>query len=165
MALFLPERFVTRQRLLTSSLIVLVVSMMSLLSLTLGPFGSPWPIAILWAICGWAGLGPNSATSLLMLVLGLWVDVLSGTHLGTWAFVALGSFVLSLLAQNFFGLGNLRPLVKCAVCGVIMMIVMIGFELAQHQRLVILDAILPVLTATILYPLVDKWFDLSEDDI
>jgi cell shape-determining protein MreD len=164
MVAILPKRAVTRQRVLFGSFLVALTSLLSVGAFNVGPFGAPWPLAILWAICGWVSFGPNSMTAVLMLILGLWIDVLSGTRLGSWAFVALASFAFALLAQHFVGLGNYQSLFKAAICGAIMLVVIIGFELGQRQRLEIFGAILPIFTATLLYPFVARWFDLSEDE-
>lgn len=159
----LPGRLATRQRLIAGAALVAGTSLLNLIAFELGPFGSPWPIALLWAVCGWAGLGPNVATSCLLFVLGLWVDALTGAQLGSWAFVALISHGLLLVFARFLGTGNLGRVGSSVVSGVIMLFVMVALGFWRHGSLYILGLLLPLIIAVALYRFVGGVFELSED--
>jgi rod shape-determining protein MreD len=160
----LPGRLATRQRLFVGALLVMAVSLFNLIALELGPFGSPWPIALLWPICGWVGLGPNVTTAGLLFGLGLWVDVLTGAPLGSWAFIALLTLGVLLLLVRFVGFGGLGPAASAIVTGVIMAITMILFGVWRGAGFYVLGSLLPLLTAVAAYPFVRKLFELSEDE-
>jgi hypothetical protein len=159
----LPGRLATRQRLLVGAMIVAGTSLLNLIAFELGPFGSPWPIALLWAVCGWTGLGPNVATSFLLFILGLWVDTLTGAQLGTWAFVALISHSVLLLFARFLGTGTLGRVGSSVVCGGVMFVVMLALGFWQHGGFYILGLLLPLIIAVALYRFVGGVFELSED--
>jgi hypothetical protein len=160
----LPSRLVTRQKLLTGSLVVMAVSVLQLIGFDLWIFGSPWPIALLWAACGWAGLGPNMATAGLLFALGIWVDVLTGSVVGTWAFIALLTHGVTLLSARFFGTGALSPLVNCALGGIVMICIIAVFSFWQHKGIDLFGALTPILSSIAFYFLVSSWFELSEDE-
>jgi hypothetical protein len=160
----LPSRLVTRQRLAIGTLLIAVISMCQLLRFELWSLGSPWPIALLWAACGWTGLGVSVGTASILFALGLWMDILTGATLGTWAFVGLATHGLSLLSARFLGTGSASPIVNCALSGVIMTSVMIVFALWQNKGIDLIGSVLPVLGAIVLYFWVGRWFELSEDE-
>jgi hypothetical protein len=160
----LPGRPATRQRLFVASLIVVVGSFLNLIPLEFGPFGSPWPIVLLWAVCGWSGLGASLATSCLLFGLGLWVDLLTGTLFGTWALLATITHGLTLVGARYLGSSSVGPLVNCAISGVIMLAVMALFGLWQHKSFDLIGSVLPILSAVLLYRFVASWFELSEDE-
>jgi hypothetical protein len=164
MAGVMPARLATRQRLALGTVIVALVSILQIVQLNLWTFIFPWPLALLWAACGWSGLGVNIGTSLTLTGLGLWVDVLTGSTLGTWAAIGLITHGLTVLAARFLGTGSAGPVVNCAVSGFIMICVMMIFTLWQNEGFDPFGIIVPVLMAIALYVLVGRWFELSEDE-
>jgi hypothetical protein len=161
----LPGRLATRQRLIIGALVVAFVSIFNLIAVDLGPiFGSPWPIALLWAICGWSKLGANLSTGCLIFVLGCWLDVLTGSSLGTWPCIGLVTLCLTLAANNFLGLGSLSPVASCAVSGFFMLIVMSILSLWQSQQLYFLGSITSIFSAVAIYFAIWEQFELSEDE-
>jgi hypothetical protein len=164
MAGVLPARLATRQRLALGTIIVAFVSILQIVQVDMWTFIFPWPMALLWAVCGWSGLGVSIGTSLILAALGLWVDVLTGSTLGTWAAIALITHGLTVLAARFLGTGNGGPVINCAVSGFIMICVMMFFTMWQNNGFDPLGIILPVLMAIALYVAVGRWFELSEDE-
>jgi hypothetical protein len=160
----MPGRLVTRQRLFVGALFVMGISLLNLIGLELGPFGSPWPIALLWPVCGWAGLGPNLTTASLLFFLGLWVDVLTGAHLGSWTFVALLTHSVLLLVARFVGLGGLSRTINSIICGVIMLLIMIVLGIVRGTGLYLLGSLLPIASAIGMYYFVGQLFELKEDE-
>jgi hypothetical protein len=161
----LPGRLATRQRLIIGALIVAAVSILNLVTLDVGPiFGSPWPIALLWAVCGWSKLGANLATASLIFALGCWVDMLTGSVLGTWACAGLLTMALTLAASKYVGLSGLNPVMSCAVSGFFLGIILPALGLLQNQQSNFLGNILSIMTAIGLYQVVSKFFELSEDE-
>jgi hypothetical protein len=161
----LPMRRATRQRLAVGTLIVVLVSLLHLVSVNLGIFGSLWPIPLLWAACGWSGLGANAGTAVLLFGLGLWFDVLTGSNFGTWAMIGLGTHIVMLLASRFLGLGSVSNVVNCALSGFFMLCVMILLSLIQNTGMNLAGMMTPLITTISLYFFVGKWFELSEDEI
>jgi hypothetical protein len=160
----LPGRLATRQRLAVGTLIVAGVSLFQLIPFELWVFGSPWPIAILWAACGWTGLGISAGTSLILMGLGLWFDILTGSALGSWAVIGLATHGLSHLSSRFLGTGGASPIVNCALTGVMMICVMVVFALWQNRGIDLIGIVTPVVSAVALYFFVSRWFELFEDD-
>ncbi len=159
-----PGRLATRQRLISGALLVVGTSLLNLIALEVGPFGSPWPVALLWAACGWSGLGPNVTTAGLLFLLGLWVDVLTGAQLGTWPLVTLLTHGIVMLLTRFLGAGNAGYLGNASTAGFVMIVttIVIGFWRGAHFY--VLGAILPVVSAVLLYHFVGRFFELSEDE-
>jgi hypothetical protein len=164
MAALLPRRLITRQRLAIGTLIVASVSLLQLISLEVWILGSLWPIGLLWAACGWTGLGANIATAFAMFCLGLWLDLLTGAALGTWAFIGVATLGLSLLSAHFLGTGSARPVVNAAITGLIMLAVMFALAIWQNNGFDLLNMVMQTAVAIALYELVSKWFELSEDE-
>jgi hypothetical protein len=160
----LPGRIVTRQRLLVGVLIVAGASLFNLIALEIGPFGSPWPLALLWVVCGWSGLGPNVTTATLLFALGLWVDVLTGSPLGTWAAIVLISHAISLAMTRFLGTGSLGRMGSAILTGAVMLLVMLVVGFWRDRSFYVLGAVLPLIGAIGLYPFVGDLFELSEDE-
>jgi hypothetical protein len=160
----LPGRQATRQRLLVGGLIVAGISVLNLIALEVGPFGSPWPVALLWAACGWAGLGPNVTTAGLLFLLGIWVDALTGAPLGTWAAIALLTHAILIVMIRFLGIGNLGRIGNASVAALVMFLCMLGVGVWQSGSFYFLGAVLPIVSAVILYQLVGQFFELSEDE-
>jgi hypothetical protein len=160
-----PSRLPTQQRLLGGAGLVAVVSLLNLIAVDLGQvFGSPWPVALMWAICGWAALGPNVGVAFLLFVLGLWADVLSGAALGTWSALALITYGLTLLVEHYLGTAELAPLASCAVTGLLMLSVMALFGVLQNQQLNLVGNLTSICLSVGLYHFVSKYFELPEDE-
>ena len=160
----LPGRLATRQRLFTGAILVAGISLLNLIPLEFGPFGSPWPIALLWAACGWAGLGPNLTAAGLLFILGLWIDALSGTPLGLWSSVALLTTAVTIGLSQYLGLGSLGRLGNAGVSGIAMLVIMVIANLWRGAHFYLLGAVLPIVTAIIAYQFVGRLFELSEDE-
>lgn len=160
----LPGRLATRQRLFVGVVIVAITSLLNLIAVELGPFGSPWPIALLWAASGWAGLGPNVTTAALLFSLGLWVDVLVGTPFGTWSGVTLLTHGIVILMARYLGTSNLGRLGRAIICACVMLLVMTLIGLWQGGGINFLSAILPLGVAVGLNIFVGKFFELSEGE-
>jgi hypothetical protein len=157
-------RLVTRQRLLVSSAIVLLVSLFQLMAFDMWIFGSPWPIPLLWAACGWAGLGASAGTATLLFALGLWFDVVTGSSLGTWAAITLVTHAVTLLSARFLGADGASAMVHCALSGFVMLIVMAIFSIWQNGTISLVGMLTPIVTTIALYRLVGRWFELAEDE-
>jgi hypothetical protein len=146
----LPVRLSAPKGLAAGALIVVLVSLLNLVPFEIEYVGSPWPLALLWPVCGWAGHGVSIKIALILFALGLWLDILTGTALGTWVFIGLSTYGLTL--------------VNCAVSGATMVFVMALFALWQNKGIDVVGMIVPVLTAIALYFFVGNWFELSEDE-
>lgn len=149
---------------MVGAFLVVAVSILNLIALEIGPLGSPWPIALLWPICGWAGLGPNVTTASLLFGLGLWVDILTGAPLGTWAFIALVSHGVILTLARFVGTRSLGRLSNGVIASIAMAITMILFGLWRDTGFYVVGSILPLVTAVIFYHFFGKVFELAEDE-
>jgi hypothetical protein len=160
----MPGRLATRQRLFVGAMLVVAASLLNLIAVEFGPLGSPWPIALLWAACGWAGLGPNVTTAGLLFVLGVWVDVLTGAPLGTWALVTLSTHGITILLARFQGTGNLGYVGNASVSGFVMILISVVINFWRYGHFYLLGFILPVGCAIAIYHLVGRFFELSEDE-
>jgi hypothetical protein len=160
----LPGRLATRQRLMVGALLVMGVSLLNLIPLNLGPFGSVWPLALLWPVWGWAGLGPNATTAGLLFILGLWVDFLTGAHLGTWATVALTSHGLILLLTRFVGLASFGPVAGACIGGAVLALVIFVFGAWHTGSFVGLSMSFQIIAAIGLYRVLWPIFELEEDE-
>lgn len=161
----LPGRNATRQRLILGAGVVALASVLQLISIDLGQtFGSPWPIALLWAACGWSKLGPNLATSFLIFMLGCWVDLLTGSVLGTWAFAGLATLGLTIASIKYLGLSGMSSVVGCAVSGFFMLVIVAAIGVWQTQSFYLLGNIVSVGVAVVLYIPLRKLFEVSEEE-
>jgi hypothetical protein len=160
----LPVRLSAPKGLAAGALIVVLVSLLNLVPFEIEYVGSPWPLALLWPVCGWAGHGVSIKIALILFALGLWLDILTGTALGTWVFIGLSTYGLTLLSARFLGMNGAGPMVNCAVSGATMVFVMALFALWQNKGIDLVGMIVPVLTAIALYFFVGNWFELSEDE-
>jgi hypothetical protein len=160
----LPGRLATRQRLFIGAMVVVGTSLLNLIAVEAGPFGSPWPIALLWAACGWAGLGPNVTTAGLLFVLGLWVDALTGAPMGTWALVTLLTHGLTILSARFLGVGNLGYVGNASISGLFMILISILVSVLRGTSFYLIGMISPVLGAIVVYHFLGRLFELSEDE-
>jgi hypothetical protein len=96
----IPARPTARRKLWWGAVIVMIASLPSAAPFNVGPFGTPWPLALIWAALGWASLGPMVVSGVLLFALGLWLDALTGAPLGSWAFVALVAHGSALLQRR-----------------------------------------------------------------
>ena len=160
-----PDRVVARQRLLIGTIIVAATSLLNLIPLEFGILGSPWPVGLLWAICGWSGLGPNLTTATLLFFLGLWVDILTAATLGTWAFIALSTHAATLVTAQYLGTNGLGRIGSIAVSGTIMLLIMTVFQLWRGSNFFFVGTILTIVSAIGLYHYVGFIFELCEDEL
>lgn len=121
-------------------------------------FGAPWPLALIWAACGWLSLGPNAGVAALLFGLGLFLDWISAAPLGAWAFCGLITHAAGLLQHRF--LGRLEPdgPGQALFSGLTMIVAGLFVSLLLGQPMAVLAMIVPVITGTLLYGLVARWF-------
>jgi hypothetical protein len=161
----LPGRPATRQRLIVGALIVAGVGLCNLISIDLWyGFGSVWPIGLLWAACGWSRLGPHPSTATLIFLLGLWTDALTGAPMGTWALAGLVTHFVTIIMYQFLGLSSLGKVATCAICAIVMMIVINVIGLWQQNALYVLGNLVPLSITVGLYGLIGQWFELYEEE-
>ena len=164
MSTLLPGRPSTRSRLFSGLAVVAGTSLLNLVSLTLGPFGSIWPASLLWAACGWANQGPNAVIALMLFGLGLWVDLLTGGPLGAWAVVALVAHALTMLTARFSVAMASRPRGAAAITGLFFLVAAFIVSISSGKGFNVLSILVPIISAVLTYSWVAPWFDLSEDE-
>lgn len=164
MSTLLPGRPSTRSRLFSGLAIVAGTSLLNLVSLTVGPFGSIWPASLIWAACGWANQGPNAVIALLLFGLGLWVDLLTGGPLGAWAVVALIAHTLTILTARFSVAMASTPMGAAAITGLFFLVAAFVLSISSGKGFNVLSILVPIISAVVTYPLVAAWFDLSKDE-
>jgi hypothetical protein len=160
----LPGRPSTRSRLFSGLAIVAGTSLLNLVSLTLGPFGSIWPASLIWAACGWANQGPNAVIALMLFGLGLWVDLLTGGPLGAWAVVALIAHTLTILTARFSVAMASTPMGAAAITGLFFLVAAFVLSISSGKGFNVLSILVPTISAVVIYPWVAAWFDLSKDE-
>ncbi|MCA3693790.1 hypothetical protein [Aquidulcibacter sp.] len=164
MSTLLPGRPSTRSRLFSGLAIVAGTSLLNLVSLNLGPFGSIWPASLIWAACGWANQGPNALISVLLFLLGLWLDLLTGGPLGAWAVVALLAHGLTILTARLSVAMASTPLGSAAITGFFFLLAAFILSISSGKGFNVLAILVPIISAVITYPWLAPWFDLSEDE-
>lgn len=164
MSTLLPGRPSTRSRLFFGLAIVAGTSLLNLVSLNLGPFGSIWPASLIWAACGWANQGPNAVIGLMLFGLGLWVDLLTGGPLGAWAVVALIAHALTILTARFSVAMASTPMGSAAVTGLFFLVAAFILSISSGKGFNVLSILAPMVSAVVTYPWMAPWFDLSEDE-
>ena len=164
MSTLLPGRPSTRSRLFSGLAIVAGTSLLNLVSLNLGPFGSIWPASLIWAACGWANQGPNALIGLLLFLLGLWLDLLTGGPLGAWAVVALIAHGLTMLTARFSTMMATTPLGSAAITGFFFLLAALILSISSGKGFNVLAILVPIISAVVTYPWLAPWFDLSEDE-
>ena len=164
MSTLLPGRPSTRSRLFSGLAIVAGTSLLNLVSLTLGPFGSIWPASLIWAACGWANQGPNAVIALMLFGLGLWVDLLTGGPLGAWAVVALIAHTLTILTARFSVAMASTPMGAAALTGLFFLVAAFVLSISSGKGFNVLSILVPTISAVVIYPWVAAWFDLSKDE-
>jgi len=160
----IPGRPSTRSRLFSGLAIVAGTSLLNLVSLTLGPFGSIWPASLIWAACGWANQGPNAVIALMLFGLGLWVDLLTGGPLGAWAVVALIAHTLTILTARFSVAMASTPMGAAALTGLFFLVAAFVLSISSGKGFNVLSILVPTISAVVIYPWVAAWFDLSKDE-
>jgi hypothetical protein len=160
----IPGRPSTRSRLFSGLAIVAGTSLLNLVSLTLGPFGSIWPASLIWAACGWANQGPNAVIALMLFCLGLWVDLLTGGPLGAWAVVALIAHTLTILTARFSVAMASTPMGAAALTGLFFLVAAFVLSISSGKGFNVLSILVPTISAVVIYPWVAAWFDLSKDE-
>jgi hypothetical protein len=144
--------------------IVAGTSLLNLVSINLGPFGSIWPASLIWAACGWANQGPNAVVGLMLFSLGLWVDLLTGGPLGAWAVVALIAHALTMLTARFSVSMASTPLGAAAVTGLFFLVAAFMLSISSGKGFNVLAILVPTVSAILAYPWMAPWFDLSEEE-
>jgi hypothetical protein len=144
--------------------IVAGTSLLNLVSLTLGPFGSIWPASLIWAACGWANQGPNAVIALMLFGLGLWVDLLTGGPLGAWAVVALIAHALTMLTARFSVAMAATPRGAATITGLFFLVAAFILSISSGKGFNVLSILVPILSAVLTYAWVAPWFDLSEEE-
>jgi hypothetical protein len=144
--------------------IVAGTSLLNLVSLTLGPFGSIWPASLIWAACGWANQGPNAVVALMLFGLGLWVDLLTGGPLGAWAVVGLIAHALTMLTARFSVAMAATPLGAAAITGLFFLVAAFILSISSGKGFNVLSILVPTISAVLTYSWVAPWFDLSEEE-
>ncbi|WP_395778992.1 hypothetical protein [Aquidulcibacter sp.] len=139
-------------------------SLLNLVSLTLGPFGSIWPASLIWAACGWANQGPNAVIALMLFGLGLWVDLLTGGPLGAWAVVALIAHALTMLTARFSVAMAATPRGAATITGLFFLVAAFILSISSGKGFNVLSILVPILSAVLTYAWVAPWFDLSEEE-
>jgi hypothetical protein len=161
----LPGRPSTRLRLFSGLAIVAGTSLLNLVSLNLGPFGSIWPASLIWAACGWANQGPNAVIGLMLFGLGLWVDLLTGGPLGAWAVVALIAHALTMLTARLSVAMTSTPTGLAAITGLFFLVATIFLSILSGEGFNVISILVPIISAVVTYQWVAPWFDLSEDEV
>lgn len=164
MSTLLPGRPSTRSRLFSGLAIVAGTSVLNLVSINLGPFGSIWPASLIWAACGWANQGPSAVVGLMLFCLGLWVDLLTGGPLGAWAVVALIAHALTMLTARFSVAMASTPMGAAAVTGLFFLVAAFMLSISSGKGFNVLAILVPTVSAILAYPWVAPWFDLSEEE-
>lgn len=164
MSTLIPGLPSTRSRLFSGLAIVAGTSLLNLVSLTLGPFGSIWPASLIWAACGWANQGPNAVIALMLFGLGLWVDLLTGGPLGAWAVVALIAHTLTILTARFSVAMASTPMGAAAITGLFFLVAAFVLSISSGKGFNVLSILVPTISAVVIYPWVAAWFDLSKDE-
>ena len=164
MSTLIPGRPSTRSRLFSGLAIVAGTSLLNLVSLTLGPFGSIWPASLIWAACGWANQGPNAVIALMLFGLGLWVDLLTGGPLGAWAVVALIAHTLTILTARFSVAMASTPMGAAALTGLFFLVAAFVLSISSGKGFNVLSILVPTISAVVIYPWVAAWSDLSKDE-
>ncbi len=164
MSTLLPGRPSTRSRLFSGLAIVAGTSLLNLVSLNLGPFGSIWPASLIWAACGWANQGPNAVICLLLFILGLWLDLLTGGPLGAWAVVALVAYGLTMLTARLSVAMASTPLGAAAITGFFFLLAAFILSISSGKGFNVLAILVPIVSAVVTYPWLAPWFDLSEEE-
>jgi hypothetical protein len=144
--------------------IVAGTSLLNLVSLTLGPFGSIWPASLIWAACGWANQGPNAVIALMLFGLGLWVDLLTGGPLGAWAVVALIAHALTMLTARFSVAMAATPRGAATITGLFFLVATFILSISSGKGFNVLSILVPIVSAVLTYAWVAPWFDLSEEE-
>jgi rod shape-determining protein MreD len=161
---FLPARPEARRRLAWSTGLVAALSLLNLVPVSFGMLGSPWPLVLLWPICGWTSLGPSLVAAFLLFCLGLWVDVITGGPLGMWALVALGAHGLLLLLGRLMNIAGLDAPVKMALTTGLTIVMCVLVGLLESQPIGVAAMIVPCLGASLTYRFVRHWFEFEEDE-
>lgn len=164
MSTLLPGRPSTRSRLFSGLAIVAGTSLLNLVSINLGPFGSIWPASLIWAASGWANQGPNAVIGLMLFGLGLWVDLLTGGPLGAWAVVALIAHALTMLTSRFSVAMSSTPMGAAAITGLFFLVAAFILSISSGKGFNVLSILVPIVSAVLTYSWVAPWFDLSKDE-
>lgn len=166
MSSLIPARPAARRRLWSGAALVAAACLPAAMPVEFGSFGSPWPLVLIWPALGWAALGPMALSAVLLFALGVWLDVLSGAPLGSWAFVVLVAHASALLQRRgltvmpvFAGNG----LGACAGVALVACLAALGLNLATGSASGWMALILPCIGAVALHPFVARWFEFEDE--
>jgi hypothetical protein len=164
LSLFWPTRPAARRRLFTGAAIVAASGLLTLMPIDLGAFGNPAPLTILWAACGWTSLGPSPAAGVLLLLLGLWLDMLTGGPPGGWALVALCAHAGLLVQSRWMALQPPGPVWACAIVALMALAIAIVINLVRGSPAGALAMLAPSALAVVGYAWAHPLFTFDEDE-
>jgi cell shape-determining protein MreD len=143
--------------------IVIAVQVLILVPLNLGFLGSPWPIAIIWAIAGWSVLGPDWRIGALLFLLGLLTDAICSTNIGTNALIYLLTYGATLMFSKTFGFTAKGEWVEGAIIvGIYLFAALItGILIGSLPNLI--RMFVPALLSIALYPFMARFFIVTRD--
>jgi hypothetical protein len=159
---FLPAHPQLRRKLLPGFAVLLGVGLLSLMPLSLGPLGAPWPLALVWAAAGWSRSGALVGPAVLIGLAGLWLDGVTGGPTGAWAFVGLAAYGGTLLQQATVGQFPVQVLQGAATAGYAL-VAGVLLTLLRGDLSGILALVLPCLGAALLFALAEPLYSLDEE--
>jgi hypothetical protein len=156
--LFLPNRANDRRRLYAGAALVALTGLANLIPISFGVLGSPWPLGLVWAACGWLSLGPNAVVVILLLGLGLLLDLVTGSPLGAWAFCGLATYALGLAQRRWLTRLDVEGLPQIAASCFYMTLACLFVGLILGSIWAVFGLILPLAGAVFLYALIAPMF-------
>lgn len=145
------------------SVIVLAFQLLTLAPFNLEIVGQVWPVAIIWAIGGWAIIGPDYKIGAIVFFLGLTMDVISGISLGTYALLYLFCYAGVLLKFKFITIAPHGSFGEGALIGIIYILASILAGILTGNIPNIFQIIIPCCSAVILYRFMVKFFIITKD--
>jgi hypothetical protein len=158
----LPAHPQLRRKLGPGFAVLLGVGLLSYVPVSMGPFGAPWPLALVWAAAGWSRSGALVVPALLIGLAGLWLDGVTGGPTGAWAFVGLAAYGLTLVQHATIGQLPVRELQGAATAGYALMAGVV-LTLLRGDLSGILALVLPCLGAALLFALAEPLYSLDEE--
>lgn len=143
--------------------IVVLVQMLSLVPLNLGFLGSPWPYAIIWAIAGWAVLGPDWRIGILIFFLGILTDYLCAATIGTNALLYLLTYGGTLLIARVLGFIAKGERIEGAMVFGLYLIAALVTGLIVGTIPNVIRMLAPAVLTVVLYPFMARFFIVTRD--
>lgn len=150
-------------QLFKGALIVIGFEILRLINISIFGLGSIWPIAILWAICCWAPLGPNISTASVIFLLGLFLDAVAGTPLGIWALVYLTNFSIMIFVLRFMGKSSFNQYLNITVASFVMVVSTLFVGLVTDHVPNLKQLIIPLFVTIILFPYFSGYFIVDDE--